>query len=199
MKVIRLKKNPSVYTSYSYLVLGSWNRIDDVNTIIDPGIDGYIISEIQRLPTGLGKVPVEQIILTHGHFDHSGGAKAVKLRFGSKIIAHHSVEECDIRLNDGQTVKMGDQYFEAICTPGHSSDSICLYCAAEGVLFSGDTPLRIMTSGGTYTEAFLYSLQRIGAFRINIVYPGHDDPLAKNVKEVIARSLKNVLNSTIVP
>jgi hypothetical protein len=48
---------------------------------------------------------------------------------------------------------MGDGYFEVIHMPGHSSDSICLYNQAEGVLFAGDSPVLITSSTGTYEAA----------------------------------------------
>ena len=43
----------------------------------------------------------------------------------------------------------------SIHTPGHTEDSICLYCKAEGVLFSGDMPLVINAVGGSYEDGFV--------------------------------------------
>ena len=37
MKIVPLKKRPGTYSCNSYLILGDWNRIEDVNTLIDPG------------------------------------------------------------------------------------------------------------------------------------------------------------------
>ena len=73
MKVISLKRHPKAYSCNAYLVLGSWNRLEDMNTLVDVGIDGFVIDEIERISTGCGKKPVEQVVLTHGHFDHAGG------------------------------------------------------------------------------------------------------------------------------
>ena len=47
MKVVLLNKNNTVYTSNAYLVLGNWNRLEDINTLIDVA-DGSIISEIEK-------------------------------------------------------------------------------------------------------------------------------------------------------
>ena len=55
MKIISLKKSDTVYSCNSYLILGDWNRIEDINTVIDPGTDGFILDEIEHLSTGVGK------------------------------------------------------------------------------------------------------------------------------------------------
>ena len=75
MKVTLLKKNPNIYTCNAYLVRGNWNAISDVNTLIDIGTDSYIYEELQTISTGVGKRRVEQVILTHEHFDHASGLK----------------------------------------------------------------------------------------------------------------------------
>ena len=80
MRVVELLRAPSLYTCRSYLLLGDWNVLGDVNTLIDPGTDGSVIDQIETLSTGCGKVPVEQIILTHNHFDHAAGIEIFKKR-----------------------------------------------------------------------------------------------------------------------
>ena len=42
----------------------------DVNTLVDVGQDPAILASIERAPTGVGKWPVEQVVLTHSHSDH---------------------------------------------------------------------------------------------------------------------------------
>lgn len=72
MKVFQLAQNPEKYSCRSYLILGTWSTLDDVNTVIDPGIDGSIIDQIEKIYTGVGKKPVDLVVLTHNHFDHAG-------------------------------------------------------------------------------------------------------------------------------
>ena len=48
MRVIRLPHNLNIYTCNSYLLLGDWNVLGDVNTLIDPGTDGSVINEIEN-------------------------------------------------------------------------------------------------------------------------------------------------------
>ena len=87
MKVIPLK-NDRLYSCYAYLLLGNWNRLEDVNTLVDVGANGFVLEMIEQINTGVGKTPVEQVILTHGPFDHAGGLPAVKARYNPRIFAY---------------------------------------------------------------------------------------------------------------
>jgi len=48
MRVIELERSPGVYTCRSYLLLGEWNQLGDVNTLIDPGTDGFVLDQIEK-------------------------------------------------------------------------------------------------------------------------------------------------------
>ena len=192
MRVTELKRNPKTYTCNAYLVLGDWNRLEDVNTLVDVGVDGFIIDEIEKLATGCGKKPVDQVILTHNHFDHAGGISAIKGKYGCRVFAHSKGDEVDELLKDGRIIRLGDRNFEVIHAPGHSNDSICLYCPEERVLFSGDTTLRIMTAEGSFTPGFIKVLERIRRLDIDVIYSGHDEPVRKDARNMIESSLANV-------
>ena len=197
MKVVCLEPHPAQYSCSSYLILGEWNRIQDVNTLIDAGVDDFVLNEIAGLSTGIGKKAVEQLILTHGHFDHHAGAKFVKEKYCCKVYGFSPLEIVDEILTDGQTIRCGDQDMEVIHTPGHSNDSICLYCKKQEILFSGDTPLFIKTIGGSYTEEFVKALENISKRKISKVYPGHGLPIMERVGELISDTLRNVYQSQI--
>jgi glyoxylase-like metal-dependent hydrolase (beta-lactamase superfamily II) len=129
MKVIPLT-NPRTYSCYAYLVLGDWKRLEDINTLVDVGTDGFIIEEIERINTGVGKTAVEQVILTHNHFDHAGGLPAIRAKYNPRVFSFNNTNgNGDIeRLQDGQILRLGDRQAEVIYIPMHSHDSICLYC-----------------------------------------------------------------------
>ncbi|MCG6535462.1 MAG: MBL fold metallo-hydrolase [Syntrophales bacterium LBB04] len=196
MKVIALeKKSDSIYSCISYLVLGSWNRLNDVNTLIDVGTDGTITEEIEVMNTGVGKKQVDQVILTHNHFDHSAGLPAIIEKFSPRVYAFTPGPYVTHLLTDGQLLAIGDRYFQVMHCPIHSDDSICLYCEEEGVLFSGDTQLIVRHPGGTYSEIFVELLKRLSRLHITAIYPGHDHPITKKVKERIYETLSNVTKS----
>jgi glyoxylase-like metal-dependent hydrolase (beta-lactamase superfamily II) len=192
LKIKLLNKNDTVYSSNAYLVLGAWSRLEDVNTLIDVGNDPSILDELEKVYTGVGKKRVDQVILTHNHFDHTGNLDAIKKRYDVKVYAFNGDPYVDEKLKDGQIIRIGDQDFEVIHTPGHSSDSICLYCSNGEILFSGDTPLKIMTVGGGYSKEFIAALKRLAKKKIKTVYSGHDQPMKTKVKEMIETTLMNV-------
>lgn len=196
MRIIELSRPTGIYTCRSYLILGEWNLLSDVNTLIDPGTDGSVIDEIEKLSTGCGKIPVEKIILTHNHFDHAAGVDALKERYGSRVYAWNEGKNVDELLREGQMISAGEGQLQAMHTPGHSSDSICLYNSFQRILFSGDTQLRIRSAGGVYAPEYVETLRRLSCLRINVIYSGHDEPIYQNAEEIIRKTLQNVRNSS---
>ena len=192
MKILNLTEGSRLYTCNVYLVTGSWNTMNDTNTLIDAGMDGDVIQQINQAATGVGKHKVEQVILTHSHYDHAGMVKRIKETFKAKIMAFSpSYPEADTMLQDGDQIKAGDRIFEVIHMPGHSADSICLYNPEDRVLFAGDSPLVIKTKEGTYEDGFIRVLSRIAALKIDTIYFGHGQPLTVNCQKVLNRSLQN--------
>jgi glyoxylase-like metal-dependent hydrolase (beta-lactamase superfamily II) len=180
----------------AYLVIGSWNRLEDVNTLVDVGIDGFIIHEIERISTGCGKKPVEQVVLTHSHFDHASGLAAIVNKYHPKVCAFTKIDGVDALIDDGDMLRMGDRYFDVLHTPGHSNDSICFHCSQDGVLFSGDTPLRVLTPNGTFISEYVKALERIARLRVEMIYSGHDEPVTTNAGQMIRNTLVNVMKAT---
>ncbi len=197
MKIHTLGKTCRVYTARAYLVLGAWNRIPDVNTLIDCGTDGSIADEIAQINTGVGKKPVDQVILTHNHFDHSGGLEIIRERYHPTVYAFSPGDGVDKLLKDGQVIRIADRDFAVIHVPTHSNDSVCLYCAQDGVLFSGDTPLVVRSPGGTYNADFVGFLEYLLRIRLDHVYPGHDVPMTEGVHDRLRQTLENVRASAV--
>lgn len=193
MKIINLTEKSKLYTSNVYLVLGTWNALDDVNTLVDVGRDPSIIEKINYASTGVGKRKVDQVILTHNHYDHVSLLPQIREVFKPKVYAFSaSLKGVDLHLKDGQILRLGDRMFEVIHTPGHSSDSICLYCEENGVLFAGDTPLIINSANGSYDKSFVQVLEKICSRDIKAIYPGHGPSLLDKCNERLHDSLENV-------
>jgi len=79
--------------------------------------------------------------------------------------------------------------------PGHSNDSICLYCQSEGVLFAGDSPVIVQSAGGTFEDGFVSALAWLARKNVKAIYFGHGDPLFDNCNVRIRSSLKMVEKS----
>jgi glyoxylase-like metal-dependent hydrolase (beta-lactamase superfamily II) len=198
MKIRNLFLCGPEYTSNVYLVTGTWNALTDVNTLVDVGRDPAIIDEIMAASTGVGKKRVERVILTHSHYDHTSLLPRIHELFAPKVYAASaSLPGVDVILKGGEHLKMGDRDFEVIATPGHSNDSICLYCAEDRVLFAGDTPVIIRTPDGSYTPEFIDALEIICSKTITAVYFGHGPPLLEQCNELLKTSLKNVRRKNV--
>jgi glyoxylase-like metal-dependent hydrolase (beta-lactamase superfamily II) len=200
MRILMLENSGQVYTSQVYLVLGSSSRLADVNTLVDVGQDPAILASIERAPTGVGKWPVEQVVLTHGHSDHCALLPQIRQAYHPKVLAFSpSIEGVDGLLRDGDRVEMGDESFEVIHAPGHSSDSICLYNESQGVLFAGDSPLLIASEMSTYEAGFLSAFQKLCARDVRRIYFGHGAPLTERCNERLRESQRMVAAGLSVP
>jgi len=198
MRVTNLRDpDGTIYSSNAYLIRGDWNRIEDVNTLVDVGRDPVTMGKIRSIATGVGKRAVEQVILTHAHFDHIGLLPAIRAAFHPEVRAWSSRVAPDLTLKDGDLLRCGDRTFEVIYTPGHSQDSICLYCEEEGVLFVGDTPVVIRSDQGTYEPGFIRALERLCAKKVETIYFGHREPVIAGGHELICASLRNVVKASV--
>jgi glyoxylase-like metal-dependent hydrolase (beta-lactamase superfamily II) len=196
MKILNLFKKSPDYSSNVYLVTGTWNTLEDVNTLVDVGRDKEILKRLLDASTGVGKKRVEQVVLTHSHFDHVSLLTVIVEMFHPRVYAASPFMECvDTILRGGEHLRMGDRDFEVIRTPEHSNDSICFYCEEEGILFVGDTPLLIRAPGGSYSEEFIQVLERFCRKDIRAIYFGHGEPLLDNCNKMLRTSLDNARQS----
>jgi glyoxylase-like metal-dependent hydrolase (beta-lactamase superfamily II) len=84
---------------------------------------------------------LQYVIDTHTHADHFSAARQLREAYDVPAVMHRSspAPHADLRLDEGDMLIVGDLRLEAIHTPGHTSDSMCL--RAGDRLFTGDTLL----------------------------------------------------------
>lgn len=193
MRITNLTQKSSFYTSNVYLLRGDWNAISDINTLIDAGRDPNIIPSIRQIPTGVGKKAVDLIILTHNHYDHAELVPILKKEFNPLVLAYLSYQNADEYLKGQEIIKVADRMCEIIHAPGHSNDSICLYFKEDKILFSGDFPINLIDTNGTYPDDYIDILDKLSNRQINTIYPGHGNPIP-DANKVIMRSLRNAKN-----
>ncbi|MBN2279754.1 MAG: MBL fold metallo-hydrolase [Candidatus Marinimicrobia bacterium] len=192
MKVINLTKQNTTYTSNAYFIRGDWNTLEDKNALIDTGRDPVLFHELDNLYTGVGKTKIERVLLTHGHYDHTGNLKEILTRWNPEVFAYsESLQVPAIKINDGDNIRIGDRIARVIACPGHSSDSVCFYVSEERALFSGDTQLTNLKDV-KYDESFYTCLEKISQLDVQIIYPGHGRPITQECNLKIRESLKNI-------
>ncbi|MGI9326668.1 MAG: hydroxyacylglutathione hydrolase [Pseudomonadales bacterium] len=80
---------------------------------------------------------------THHHFDHAGGNEALKAKWRATVVgAGHDAKRIpgiDLRVQEGESVSLGELQAQVIEVPGHTSGHIAYYFADDGVAFVGDT------------------------------------------------------------
>lgn len=190
MKVTNLTGGCEAYTSNAFLVQGDWNSLADINTLVDVGRTPLLFDALAQARTGVGKRPVEQVVLTHSHFDHVGMLAEIRERFSPVVHAFRAFEGVDEVLEDGQCLRLGDREFEVVHVTAHSQDSICLVCAEDGVVFAGDTPLIVTYEQSNYDASFLDALERIRSRGIRTIYPGHGPARTSGASEAIGSSIE---------
>jgi glyoxylase-like metal-dependent hydrolase (beta-lactamase superfamily II) len=176
-----LAPNPSLLTLEG---TNSWIVAEpdsDAVVVVDPGpLDEGHLRRILDVAAGGGR-RVALILLTHGHPDHSAGARRLAELSGAPVRAADPAHRLGAEgLTDGDVITTGGCELRAVATPGHSADSICLLLPADGVLFTGDTVLGRGTtviapdgSLGDYLRTLDQLRELIGELRIERLLPGH--------------------------
>ena len=84
---------------------------------------------------------IRYLIDTHTHADHFSATRQLARQLGVPVVMHRASPApfVDMRIGDGEMVMLGKLRLQAIHTPGHTADSMCL--RVEDRLFTGDTLL----------------------------------------------------------
>ena len=175
-------------------IIGDENSHEAI--VIDPGDDiAEILAVIQK-----HRLAVKQIVITHAHVDHVGGAMKLRDATGAPILLNQNDQallkmldlqaawigvqspgevDIDHSIGERDTIKAGSHLANVIHTPGHTEGSICLYFPAERKLIAGDTLFagsigRTDLPGGSFEKIMRSLHEKILALPDETsVIPGH--------------------------
>ena len=164
--------------------------------VIDPGDDiDQVLALVRK-----HNLQVKQIVVTHAHIDHVGGAMKLRAATGAPILLNQNdyallkmldvqaawigmpspgKVDIDHSLGQADAVKTGNLVAEVLHTPGHTEGSICLYFPAEKKLIAGDTLFagsigRTDLPGGSFEKIIRSLHERVLALPDEtVVVPGH--------------------------
>ncbi len=164
--------------------------------VIDPGDNVEDVLEIVRRHN----LQVKQIVITHAHIDHVGGAMKLRAATGAPILLNQNdyallklldlqatwigmaspgEVKVDQSIGPSDKVKAGSLTADVLHTPGHTEGSICLYFEAEKKLIAGDTLFagsigRTDLPGGSFEKIINSIKEKVLALPDEtVVVPGH--------------------------
>jgi glyoxylase-like metal-dependent hydrolase (beta-lactamase superfamily II) len=160
--------------------------------VIDPGPDdeGHL-RRVAAVAERAGQW-IRAIVLTHGHGDHSGGARTLADLTGAGVRAVDPAYRLGAEgLPPGAVLTDSGCEIEVLPTPGHTADSVSLYLRADRAVLTGDTVLgrgtAVIAEDGSLAD-YLSSLDRLWALAdsadLRTLLPGHG-PLLASPREVL--------------
>lgn len=168
-----LARNPSPMTLEG---TNTWLLGHDRLVVVDPGDDDEAHLRAVVDAVAARGAAVAEVVLTHGHPDHSGGARRFRELTGAPVRAldprhRHGGEG----LTAGEVVAAGDVPLQVVLTPGHTADSVCLL--TDDAVLTGDTVLGRGTTVVAWPDgdlgSYLASLRALRELGPRTVLPGH--------------------------
>lgn len=177
--------------------------IDDATRhgfVIDPGAEAERLLAIIRREGWT----IEKILLTHGHFDHTGAVDALRKALGVPVLAHENADSylLNPRMNlsafcvgnwtvqNVEKVRDGDEIsldadpafrLRLIHTPGHTTDSVVYYSEKDRAAFVGDTIFKASIGNFQYPGGSRLDIVESIRDKIltlpddTVLYSGHSD------------------------
>jgi len=191
MDVVSVTEEADAFTCNAYLVLG------DTVTLVDAGAMEGVVDAIREHTDHL-----DEVVLTHQHADHVAELDAVVEAFDPAVYGYAEHPLVTHEIDDGDELRIGDEAFEVVYTPGHAPDHVAL--VSEFTLFSGDV---VVYNDAAFEDGSFGRTDKTGQSRerliqsietllerlpstVETLYAGHGDVFEGDVREVIERALK---------
>jgi hydroxyacylglutathione hydrolase len=180
---------PCLKDNYSYLIVDEENN---TACVVDPSEAEPVIEYLEN-----NQIKLKCILNTHHHYDHVGGNKKLKEKYGAIVVGYKEdkerIPEIDILVSDQETWIYENFEAKIIHIPGHTLGHICFYFHKDDLVFTGDTLFSLGCGRifeGTYEQMF-DSLDKLKRLPKNTkVFCGHEYTL-QNSKFCIAHDENN--------
>ena len=164
---------PCLKDNYSYLII---DEKSNIACVVDPSEAEPIIKYLEDT-----QIKLKFILNTHHHYDHVGGNKKLKEKYGASIVGYRGDKEripkIDVLVNDQENWIHENFEAKIIHVPGHTLGHICFYFYKEHSIFTGDTLFSLGCGKifeGTYSQMF-NSLMKLKELPQNTkIYCGHE-------------------------
>jgi len=193
-RVIANNPGPFTFTGTGTYIIGKGEGV----AVIDPGPDDP--HHLQAILDVLAHERVSHILITHHHLDHSPLARPLAAATGAVIygcaLDHAPEDEGPVRVEAGNDHFVPDVsvcggarivghgwVFEAIATPGHTSNHICYALEEEDACFTGDHIMGWSTTVVAPPDGnmgdYMASLQQVRDRGFSTLWPTHGPPVTE--------------------
>jgi hydroxyacylglutathione hydrolase len=126
---------PCLTDNFGYLIHDPATK---ATASIDAPEAGPILKALEREGWTLS-----DILITHHHHDHVGGVAELKQKYACRVVAPHDksakIANVDVRIGQGDVVKVGGLLGRVMETPGHTLDHVSYAFDNDKALFAADT------------------------------------------------------------
>ncbi len=170
------------------------------SALVDAGCGNSLVQLYKNISAcGVELASIEYLLITHCHYDHTGGAAAIRKDIGCRTIAHeleaYYLEKgdntvtaadwygsridafpIDVKLSEPEVeIALGGKIITAIHTPGHSPGSLVYLTESDGqkVLFGQDVHGPLAPELKSNRKDYMESLKKLISLNADILCEGH--------------------------
>jgi glyoxylase-like metal-dependent hydrolase (beta-lactamase superfamily II) len=191
MQVHNVTADAETFTCNAYLAVGDRTVLVDAGGM--PGVVDVIANYVED---------VDAVVLTHQHGDHVAELDTVLDAYNPELLCYDDHPRRTREIEDGDSVRIGDEEFEAVYSPGHADDHLAFI--SDSTIFSGDV---VVYNDGAFDDGSFGRTDMTGQSRereiesireildrmgegVENMYAGHGDEFHGDVREVVERALE---------
>jgi glyoxylase-like metal-dependent hydrolase (beta-lactamase superfamily II) len=167
MRVRNVTADAETFTCNAYLAAGDRTVLVDAGSM--SGVVDVISDHVEE---------VDAVVLTHQHGDHVAELDAVLDAYDPELLAYDDHPRRTRKVEDGDTVRIGDEEFEAVYSPGHADDHLAF--VSDSTIFSGDV---VVYNDGAFDDGSFGRTDMTGQSREREI---------ESIREILDRMSENV-------